>query len=86
MAISNDPLRPDPSRASGDEATPITPYCEQAERYRLMADEVRAAAEEMRDVPSRQTLNRIAEDYERLALRSERRSRGNNHPGSRNHR
>jgi hypothetical protein len=53
-----------------------------------MAEEVRSAAEEMTDVVSRQTLRRIADDYDRLAERRERRLAGAvpNGPGTRNQR
>lgn len=52
-----------------------------------MAEEVRIAAEEMHDIVSRQTLRRIADDYDRLAARTERRARGTPvSPGSRGHR
>jgi len=69
------------------DSSPERPHSDQAERYRLMAKEVRGAAEEMHDMVSRQTLKRIADDYERLAVRSERRVRGTPiSPGSRGHR
>jgi len=46
-----------------------------AERYRRMAREVRTIADEMNDIVGRRTLQRIADDYDRLAERSERRER-----------
>jgi hypothetical protein len=75
MTISIDPRSDRRSPEATDENDPIVTRCEKAARYRLMADEVRSAADEMHDLVSRQTLRRIADDYERLALRSERRLR-----------
>lgn len=46
-----------------------------AERYRRMAEEARTIAGEMHDIIGRRTLQRIADDYDRLAERSERRER-----------
>jgi hypothetical protein len=42
-----------------------------AERYRRKASEVRAIAAEMNDIVGRRTLQRIADDYDRLAERAE---------------
>jgi hypothetical protein len=86
---SNRPRPPDedPEDELLPESMLIALRSDKAERYRRKAAEVRTAADEVRDVTSRRTLTRIAEDYERLATRSERRQRGPLHgPGSRNHR
>lgn len=75
MAVPTDQRPNDRSRESGDEISPAAPHSDKAQRYRLMAEEVRSAADEMHDIVSRQTLRRIADDYDRLAVRSERRLR-----------
>lgn len=67
-------------------ATPSFSSSNKADRYRIMAEEVRTAAGEMHDLISRRTLQRIADDYDRLANRTERRLRGKVGPGVRNHR
>jgi hypothetical protein len=90
MASSTDQHSGDhPDKTEDDAATAILPpsSSSKADRYRIMAEEVRTAAEEMHDMTSRQTLQRIAEDYDRLANRTERRLRGKPiSPGVRNHR
>ena len=46
-----------------------------AERWRTLAAEARAAADEMTDPEAKRTLLNIAEGYERLALRAEARKK-----------
>ena len=46
-----------------------------ARHWRARAEEMRSAAEDMRDPENRQTALRIADDYDRLAQRAEERSR-----------
>ena len=46
-----------------------------AERWRTLAAEARAAADEMTDPESKRALLRIAEGYERLARRAEARKK-----------
>jgi hypothetical protein len=43
------------------------------EHWRSRAEEARAIAEQMKDMPSREAMLRIAKDYERLAARAEQR-------------
>ena len=47
-----------------------------AERWRTLAAEARAAADEMTDAESKLALLNIAEGYERLARRAEARKKG----------
>ncbi|TMJ72826.1 MAG: hypothetical protein E6G91_09830 [Alphaproteobacteria bacterium] len=47
-----------------------------AERWRTLAAEARAAADEMTDPESKRALLNIAEGYERLARRAEARKKG----------
>ena len=47
-----------------------------AERWRTLAAEARAAANEMTDPESKRALLNIAEGYERLARRAEARKKG----------
>lgn len=78
MASSTDQRPGDlPDKTEDEVATAIlpSPNSSKADRYRLMAEEVRSAAEEMHDMTSRRTLQRIADDYDRLANRTERRLR-----------
>lgn len=45
-----------------------------AEHWRVQAEEVRAAANEMKDSVARKILLKIAEEYEKLAQRAEARN------------
>ena len=47
--------------------------------WRERAEEMRRFAEEMIDEKSKQTMLRIAQDYDKLALRAEERSGGSPH-------
>jgi hypothetical protein len=86
MAISTDQPTGDHPDKVEDDASVLLSQSSKADRYRIMAEEVRTAAEEMHDMTSRRTLQRIADDYDRLANRTERRLRGAISPGVRNHR
>jgi hypothetical protein len=89
METSTDRRPGDHPEKAEDDATAILPSStsSKADRYRIMAEEVRTAAEDMHDLVSRQTLQRIADDYDRLANRTERRLRGKPiSPGVRNYR
>ncbi len=46
-----------------------------ADYWRERAEEVRASAEQMHDPVARETLFKIADDYEKLAQRAEQRGR-----------
>jgi len=45
------------------------------EHWRQRSEEARTIAEQMKDMPSREAMLRIARDYERLAKRAEERRR-----------
>jgi hypothetical protein len=49
-----------------------------AEHWRKCAEQSRATAERMRDVAAKESMFRIAEEYERLAMQAEKRQRSNN--------
>ena len=49
----------------------LTFFLEDARRWYARAEEMRAAAEDMKDPTNKATAMRIAADYERLAKRSE---------------
>jgi hypothetical protein len=50
-----------------------TSIIDDPEHWRGRAEEARAIAEQMQDMPSREAMLRIAKDYERLAKRAEQR-------------
>jgi hypothetical protein len=53
----------------------MPPEVDGAERWRTLAAEARAAADEMNDTEARRTLLNIAEAYDRLARRAEARKK-----------
>ena len=54
----------------------MTSFINDPEHWRNRAEEARTLAEQMNDEMSKQTMLRIAADYERLAERAELRARG----------
>ncbi len=51
-------------------------FADDPAHWRKRAKEARTLADQMNDAQSKQTMMRIAEDYERLARRAEERARG----------
>ena len=53
-----------------------TPFINDPEHWRTRAEEARALADQMNDEPSKQTMLRIAADYDHLAERAALRAQG----------
>jgi hypothetical protein len=53
-----------------------TPFINDSEHWRIRAEEARALADQMNDEPSKQTMLRIATDYDHLAERAALRAQG----------
>jgi hypothetical protein len=54
----------------------VPSFADDPAHWRKRAKEARTLADQMNDAQSKQTMMRIAEDYERLARRAEERARG----------
>jgi hypothetical protein len=54
-------------------AANVVPFKDNPEHWRSRAEEARSVAEQLDDDQARQSMLRIAEEYERLALRAEHR-------------
>jgi hypothetical protein len=54
----------------------VPSFADDPAHWRKRAKEARTLADQMNDAQSKQTMMRIAEDYERLARRAEERERG----------
>ncbi len=61
-------------RRQGDAIVPSSSYIHNPEHWTQRAREMRVLADQMNDEHSKQTMLRIAEDYEKLALRATQRS------------
>ena len=59
---------------------PIDSSDDPVQRWRALADDARAAAEQATDPDARRSLLAIAEGYERLAKREAERAKGNKSP------
>ena len=55
---------------------PTAYFINDSEHWRKRAEEMRTLAEDMRDPVARTTMLRIADDYDKLALRADQRSGG----------
>jgi len=54
----------------------VPSFADDPAHWRKRVKEARTLADQMNDAQSKQTMMRIAEDYERLARRAEERARG----------
>ena len=61
---------------------PIDSSDDPVQRWRALADDARAAAEQATDPDARRSLLAIAEGYERLAKRAEERAKDKSRPGT----
>jgi hypothetical protein len=57
-------------------AMPSAHFINDSEHWRKRAEEMRTLADDMRDLVARATMLRIADDYEKLALRADQRASG----------